>query len=120
MTKKQIIRLLKYLKRKKQFSWNQIKKHLHNRIEFDEFIDLFFYTNYIKLVTPRKLSNGSVFYTPDDIFTLDITAYDLLDDVKDSFFLYRLPIILSILAIMKSYKIGPDDIIFWCIRQLGL
>ena len=120
MTEKQIIRFFKYLKHKKKLSWKQISKYLHNKINFNQFLLRFVEQGYIKTDTPPQCKNGHIIYTEDALFSLDIGAYNLLDDVKDSFFQNRLPVILSILAILKSYKLGPDDIILWCMQLLGL
>ncbi len=39
---------------------------------------------------------------------------------REQFFRGKLPVIISILALMKSYGVGIDDIIAWCTQQLML
>ena len=39
---------------------------------------------------------------------------------REQFFKGKLPVIIALLALLKSYGFGIDDFIFWCMRQLGI
>lgn len=39
---------------------------------------------------------------------------------KDKWIPYIITTLISVLALMKSYGFGIDDVVIWCMRQLGL
>ena len=39
---------------------------------------------------------------------------------KDKWIPYIITTLISILALMKSYGFGIDDVVIWCMQQLGL
>lgn len=120
MTEKQIVKFLKYLNRKKQLTRKQINRHFSKSGNSNRYIQHLLLRSYIQLVSAPIYSAGEFVEQESDTFVLTTDATNLLDEQKEHFFLQRLPVILSILAIMKSYGVGPDDIIIWCMRQLGL
>lgn len=120
MTQKQTDKFLKYLKHKKKLSRSQICKHLCIMDEPNKEINHMLYAKYLKLVSEPIFVAGEFIENDDDQFSITVTANDRLDELKELFFLKRLPIIISILALLKSYGLGADDIILWCMKQLGL
>lgn len=120
MTQKQLARFLRYLRRKKEISRKELLAYFSKCDSPEDCIWLLEKDNYIKMISEPIMVRGHQNLCDSDMFSMGIAGYDLLDKRSDAFFLNRLPVIISILALMKSYRIGPDDIIFWCMQQLGL
>lgn len=55
---------------------------------------------------------------PDGTFSLSSNYKRYCIYRREQFFKGKLPVIIALLALLKSYGFGIDDFIFWCMQQL--
>lgn len=55
---------------------------------------------------------------PDGTFSLTNNYKRYCIYRREQFFKGKLPVIIALLALLKSYGFGIDDFIFWCMQQL--
>ncbi len=57
---------------------------------------------------------------PENSWLLSSIYWEYITYRREQYIKGKLPVIISLFALMKSYNVGIDDIILWCMRQLGL
>lgn len=74
----------------------------------------------LHLIAPTSGTLIHGVYKPKNDYHLTSTYWEYIAYRRESYFKGKLPVIISIIALMKSYGFGIDDIILWCMQQLEL
>ena len=97
-----------------------LKLRFKKNVPKEYFGDYFTKFRKLDLIKAKSYTYVNGFATPEDSYLLSSTYWEYISYRREQYFKGKLPVIISICALMKSYDIGVDDIILWCMRQLGL